>query len=91
MWKSACPCHSNRMVLNEAMLARGVAAHCAIAVYAALGLRLARSPQLFHWGVFTAVLICASTVLTHQHYLADVASGAVLAILAAIATQRGAS
>jgi amidohydrolase len=31
MWKSACPCHSNRMVLNEAMLARGVAAHCAIA------------------------------------------------------------
>jgi hippurate hydrolase len=31
LWKSACPCHSNRMVLNEAMLARGVAAHCAIA------------------------------------------------------------
>ena len=31
MWKSACPCHSNKMVLNEAMLARGVAAHCAIA------------------------------------------------------------
>ena len=31
MWKSACPCHSNRMVLNEATLARGVAAHCAIA------------------------------------------------------------
>ncbi|HTQ78246.1 MAG TPA: M20 family metallopeptidase [Burkholderiales bacterium] len=30
-WKSACPCHSNRMLLNEAMLARGVAAHCAIA------------------------------------------------------------
>ena len=30
-WKSACPCHSNKMVLNEAMLARGVAAHCAIA------------------------------------------------------------
>jgi len=29
-WKSACPCHSNKMVLNEAMLARGVAAHCAI-------------------------------------------------------------
>jgi hypothetical protein len=26
----ACPCHSNKMVLNEAMLAR-VAAHCAIA------------------------------------------------------------
>jgi len=31
MWKSACPCHSNKMVLNEAMLAKGVAAHCAIA------------------------------------------------------------
>jgi hippurate hydrolase len=31
MWKSACPCHSNKMVLNETMLARGVAAHCAIA------------------------------------------------------------
>ena len=30
-WRSACPCHSNRMVLNEAMLARGVASHCAIA------------------------------------------------------------
>jgi len=30
-WKSACPCHSNKMVLNESMLARGVAAHCAIA------------------------------------------------------------
>jgi hippurate hydrolase len=30
-WHTACPCHSNRMVLNEAMLARGVAAHCAIA------------------------------------------------------------
>jgi hippurate hydrolase len=31
LWKSACPCHSNKMVLNESMLARGVAAHCAIA------------------------------------------------------------
>ena len=31
MWRSACPCHSNRMVLNEATLSRGVAAHCAIA------------------------------------------------------------
>lgn len=30
-WKSACPCHSNKMTLDEAMLARGVAAHCAIA------------------------------------------------------------
>ena len=30
-WRSACPCHSNKMVLDEAMLARGVAAHCALA------------------------------------------------------------
>lgn len=30
-WHTACPCHSNRMVLNESVLARGVAAHCAIA------------------------------------------------------------
>lgn len=30
-WKSACPCHSNKMTLNEGMLARGVAAHCAVA------------------------------------------------------------
>jgi hippurate hydrolase len=31
VWRTACPCHSNKMVLNEAMLARGVATHCAIA------------------------------------------------------------
>lgn len=38
-WQSACPCHSNKMVLNEAVLARGVAAHCAIAErYLAQGL-----------------------------------------------------
>jgi hippurate hydrolase len=30
-WRSACPCHSNKMQLNEAIMARGVAAHCAIA------------------------------------------------------------
>lgn len=30
-WRGACPCHSNKMVLNETVLARGVAAHCAIA------------------------------------------------------------
>ncbi len=30
-WQTACPCHSNRMMLNESVLARGVAAHCAIA------------------------------------------------------------
>ena len=31
VWRTACPCHSNKMVLNEGMLARGVATHCAIA------------------------------------------------------------
>ncbi|MBU6372505.1 MAG: amidohydrolase [Alphaproteobacteria bacterium] len=30
-WRTACPCHSNRMELNEDVMARGVAAHCAIA------------------------------------------------------------
>ena len=30
-WHTACPCHSNRMVLNESALARGVAAYCAVA------------------------------------------------------------
>ena len=32
-WHTACPCHSNRMTLNESVLARGVAAHCAIAAH----------------------------------------------------------
>lgn len=63
-------------------------AHCAIAVYAAIGLRFARSRALFVWGIVTAVLVCASTVLTHQHYVADVLSGAILAVLAAIGTRR---
>lgn len=30
-WRTACPCHSNKMELNEAAMADGVAAHCAIA------------------------------------------------------------
>jgi membrane-associated phospholipid phosphatase len=63
-------------------------AHCAIAVYAAIGLRFARSRLLFVWGIATATLICISTVMTRQHYVADVASGAVLAALAAYGTQR---
>lgn len=60
-------------------------AHCAIAVYAAAGLRFS-SRLLFSWGVVTAALICISTVLTHQHYVADVLSGAVLALLCAYGT-----
>jgi membrane-associated phospholipid phosphatase len=63
-------------------------AHCAIAVYAAIGLRFARSRWLFVWGIVTAALICISTVMTRQHYVADVASGAVLAALCAYGTQR---
>jgi membrane-associated phospholipid phosphatase len=63
-------------------------AHCAIAVYAAIGLRFGRSLRLFIWGIFTAILICVSTVLTRQHYVADVASGALLAAIAAYMTQR---
>jgi hippurate hydrolase len=30
-WRTACPCHSNQMTMNEAVMARGVAAHCALA------------------------------------------------------------
>lgn len=60
-------------------------AHCAIAVYAAIGLRFS-SRGLFGWGIVTAVLVCISTVLTHQHYVADVLSGAVLAMLCAYGT-----
>jgi membrane-associated phospholipid phosphatase len=60
-------------------------AHCAIAVYAAIGLRFS-SRLLFRWGVATALLVCLSTVLTHQHYVADVVSGALLAALCGYGT-----
>ena len=30
-WRSCCALHSNRMVLDERVMARGVAMHCAIA------------------------------------------------------------
>jgi metal-dependent amidase/aminoacylase/carboxypeptidase family protein len=30
-WRSCCALHSNRMVLDEAVMARGVAMHCAYA------------------------------------------------------------
>lgn len=30
-WRTACPCHSNKMEINEATMALGAAAHCAIA------------------------------------------------------------
>jgi membrane-associated phospholipid phosphatase len=62
-------------------------AHCAIAVYAAIGLRHA-SARLFAWGVFSAAAICVSTVMTKQHYVLDVAAGAVLAAIAAYAMRR---
>jgi membrane-associated phospholipid phosphatase len=62
-------------------------AHCAIAIYSAIALRFA-STRLFVWGAFSAALICLSTILTKQHYVADVAGGAVLAALAAWAVKR---
>jgi membrane-associated phospholipid phosphatase len=62
-------------------------AHCAVAVYSAIALRIA-SRRLFAWGIFSAVAICVSTVMTKQHYVADVAGGAVLAALAAYAMRR---
>ena len=62
-------------------------AHCSVAVYAAIGLRFA-SRRLFVWGIATATAICVSTILTRQHYLADVAVGAALAGLAAYAIGR---
>lgn len=62
-------------------------AHCAIAIYSAIALRSASRP-MFAWGIFSAAAICVSTVMTKQHYVADVAGGAVLAALAAYAMRR---
>jgi membrane-associated phospholipid phosphatase len=62
-------------------------AHCAIAIYSAIALRFG-SRAMFAWGVFTAAAICVSTVMTKQHYVADVVAGAVLAGLAAFAVRR---
>lgn len=62
-------------------------AHCAVAVYSAIALRFT-SRRLFAWGIFSAVAICVSTVMTKQHYVADVAGGAVIAALAAYAMRR---
>ena len=30
-WRTCCSLHSNRMVLDESVMARGVAMHCAMA------------------------------------------------------------
>jgi membrane-associated phospholipid phosphatase len=62
-------------------------AHCAVAVYGAIGMRFA-SRRIFVWGVVSATAICISTVMTKQHYVADVFAGAVLAALAAYAIGR---
>jgi hypothetical protein len=62
-------------------------AHCGVAVYAAIGLRAASRP-LFVWGIATAIAICVSTVMTRQHYVADVLAGAVLAGLMSWAMAR---
>jgi membrane-associated phospholipid phosphatase len=62
-------------------------AHCSVAVSAAIGLRFA-SRRLFAWGIATAIGICVSTIMTKQHYLADVAAGVVLAALTSYAIAR---
>jgi hypothetical protein len=62
-------------------------AHCSIAVYAAIGMQHA-SRRLFAWGIMSATLVCISTVMTKQHYVADVAAGAVLAAIAYAAIAR---
>jgi hippurate hydrolase len=30
-WHTACPCHSNRMMMDEAAMANGIALHAAVA------------------------------------------------------------
>jgi membrane-associated phospholipid phosphatase len=62
-------------------------AHCSVAVYAAIGLRFGPR-RIFLWGIVTAIAICASTIFTKQHYIADVVMGAILAALAAYAITR---
>ena len=62
-------------------------AHCSVAVYAAIGLRFGPRP-IFLWGIITAIAICASTIFTKQHYIADVVTGAMLAALMAFAITR---
>jgi hypothetical protein len=62
-------------------------AHCSVAVYAAIGLQHVKR-SLFVWGIATATLVCISTVMTKQHYVADVAAGAVLAAIAYAAIAR---
>jgi hypothetical protein len=62
-------------------------AHCSVAVYAAIGLQHA-SRRLFAWGIVSATLVCISTVMTKQHYVADVVAGAVLAAIAYAAIAR---
>jgi membrane-associated phospholipid phosphatase len=51
--------------------------HCAVAVFAALGLLRFR-PQAFLPGAFVALGICAATVFTRQHYLIDTLAGMLL-------------
>lgn len=63
-------------------------AHCAIAVYGAIGLGFSGSRSLFVWGIASAIAICVTTVLTRQHYVADVAAGAALALVAGALVHR---
>jgi len=36
-WRTCCALHSNRMVLDETVMARGIAMHCALAEAALAG------------------------------------------------------
>lgn len=58
-----------------------------MAVYAAIGLRFGPRP-IFLWGIITPIAICASTIFTKQHDIADVVTGAMLAALMAFAITR---
>lgn len=57
--------------------------HCLASVMSSIGLRgcrnIPKAYKAFSW-IF-ALLICASTLFTHQHYIIDVIGGVLLAIL----------
>ena len=53
--------------------------HCAVAIFAALGLRRVR-PSAALPGLAVALGICVATILTRQHYLIDTVAGMALGI-----------
>ena len=64
--------------------------HCMNSVFVYLGMRkrpeIKKSTQIF-WLVI-AILICASTVLTKQHYIIDVVGGVALPIICHVIVQK---